>query len=299
MQPPLTFPSLRRFRSIAAVMVGFTGVLACGSPGPAPARPGAPPAPEVSTPPRATGRWTLRRQAGPARYEIRSSAVIELAGDSIPGDSLSTTMLVSLSLADSADVLSVTGTIDSLHVVRGARITTPDSTPPLPIALRGVLDRQGGMTRLQDSIAVPDSLCTTTLDPIIATTRDLFVRLPERLTSGATWQDTTRTTSCRGRIPVTTTTIALYSVLGEQAVGGRDLMAVGRSTTIALAGSGQQYGRSATVQGTGKGTATLLFDPATAALVDGRSQSTVTVTFEAGMLRQTFTQHGRQEIRQR
>jgi hypothetical protein len=225
--------------------------------------------------------------------------VIELAGDSIPGDSLSTTMVVTLALADSADVFSVTGSIDSLQVTRGARITTTDSAPLLPIPLHAVLDRQGGVIRVGDSIAVPDSLCTTTHDPLITTVRDLFVRLPERLTSGATWQDTTRTTSCRGRIPITTTTIATYSVLGEQASAGRNLVAVGRSTTIALAGRGEQYGRSATVQGAGTGTATLLFDPGTAALVDGQSQSTVTVTFEAGMLRQTFTQHGRQEIRQR
>ena len=37
----------------------------------------------------------------------------------------------------------------------------------------------------------------------------------------------------------------------------------------------------------------------TAALVDAQGQSTVDVTFEAGMLRQSFTQHGRQEIRRR
>ena len=43
----------------------------------------------------------------------------------------------------------------------------------------------------------------------------------------------------------------------------------------------------------------LLVDPETAALVDARSESTVAMTFEAGMLRQSFTQHGRQEIRQR
>ena len=225
--------------------------------------------------------------------------MIELAGDSIPGDSLATTMVVSLFLADSADVLSMTGTIDSLSVTRGARITTTDSTPPLPIPLRGIIDRQGGVIRLGDSTAGgADSLCTTTLDPLIAATRDLFVRLPERLTSGTTWQDTVQTTSCRGRIPITTTTIATYTVLGEQA-GGRALLAITRSATISLAGGGQQYGRSATVQGTGTGMGTLLFDPQTAALVDGQSQSTMTVTFEAGMLRQTFTQHGRQEIRQR
>lgn len=225
--------------------------------------------------------------------------MIELAGDSMPGDSLATRMVVSLSVADSAGLLSVSGTIDSLQVARGARINTADSAPPLPIPLRAVLDRQGGVLRLGGTDTIPDSLCMTALDPIISATRELFVRLPERLTSGAGWQDTTQTTSCRGRIPITTTTIATYTVLGEQAVGGRALIAIGRATTISLAGGGEQHSRSATVQGTGTGTGTLLFDPASAALVEGQSQSTVTVTFEAGMLRQTFTQHGRQEIRQR
>ena len=217
----------------------------------------------------------------------------------MPGDSLATRMVVSLSVADSAGLLSVSGTIDSLQVARGARITTTDSVPLLPIPVHAVLDRQGGVLRLGGTDTLPDSLCMTTLDPVISATRDLFVRLPDRLTSGAGWQDTTQATSCRGRIPITTTTIATYNVLGEQAVGGRALIAIGRTTTISLAGGGEQHSRSATVQGTGTGTGTLLFDPATAALVEARGQSTVTVTFEAGMLRQTFTQHGRQEIRQR
>lgn len=208
-------------------------------------------------------------------------------------------MMVSLFLADSAGLLSVTGTIDSLSVARGARITATDSAPPLPIPLRGTIDRRGGVIHLGDATGAPDSLCATTLDPLIAVIRDLFVRLPERLTSGDSWEDTTRTTSCRGRVPITTTTVARYNVLGEQGVGGRALLAIARSATISLAGGGAQHGRSATVHGTGTGAGTLLFDPETAALVDGQSQSTVTVTFEAGMLRQTFTQHGRLDIRQR
>lgn len=299
MQPPSTLLPVRRFRSTALAMIGLAGSLACSSsPGPAPASPGAPPAPEAA-PTRPTGRWSLEREPGSARYEIRSTAMIELAGDSVPGDSLSTTIVVSLSIADSGDALSVTGTIDSLQVARGARITTTDSTPLLPIPLHAVLDRQGGLLQLGRPADVPDSLCNAALDPLIAVTRDLFVRLPERLTSGTTWQDTTQATSCRGRLPVTTTTIATYTVLGEQAVAGRALLAIARSTTLSLTGGGEQHGRSATVQGAGTGSGTLLVDPETAALVDAQGQSTVDVTFEAGMLRQGFTQHGRQEIRRR
>ena len=289
---------MSRSRSIALASIGVAGILACGSPGPAPTRPGTPPSPEVA-PPRTTGSWTLQRTPGSVRYEIRSSTVIELAGDSVPGDSLTTAMVVSLFLADSADVLEVTGTIDSLQVMRGTRITTTDSAPPLPIPLVGVLDRQGGVVHLDHAMALSDSLCAATLDPLISTARDLFVRLPERLTSGATWQDTTQTTSCRGRIPITTTTVATYNVLGEQAVAGRPLVAIARSTTLTVEGGSEQHGRSATVQGTGMGNGTLLIDPRTAALVEGRTESTVTVTFEAGMLRQSFTQRGTQEIRQR
>lgn len=298
MQPPSIPSPVRRFRSIALVPLGIAGILACGSPGTVPARPGPAPVPEA-VPTRPTGRWSLRRETGSARYEIRSIATIELAGDSVPGDSLSTAMIVSLSIADSGAMLSVTGMIDSLEVARGARIRTQDSTPPLPIALHAVLDRQGGVLQLGSPAATADSLCRAALDPLIAATRDLFVRLPQRLTSGTTWRDSTQATSCRGRLPVTTTTIATYTVLGEQVVAGRALLAIARSTTLSLAGGGEQHGRSATVQGSGSGSGTLLVDPETAALVDARSESTVAMTFEAGMLRQSFTQHGRQEIRQR
>lgn len=298
MQPPsIPFP-VHGFRSTALVALGIAGTLACSSPGTVPARPGPAPVPEA-TPTRPTGRWSLQREAGSARYEIRSVATIELAGDSVPGDSLSTAMIVSLAVADSGATLSVAGTIDSLGIARGTRITTQDSMPPLPIVLHGVLDRQGGVLQLGSPAATADSLCRAAVDPLVAVTRDLFVRLPQRLTSGTTWQDSTQATSCRGRLPVTTTTLATYTVLGEQVVAGRALLAIARSTTLSLAGGGEQHGRSATVQGTGSGSGTLLVDPETAALVDARSESTVTVTFEAGMLRQSFTQHGRQEIRRR
>lgn len=298
MQPPLTLRSLPRFRSIAVAPIGLAIILACSSPGPPPTRPGAPPAPEA-TPARSTGRWSLQRAPGAMRYEIRSMAMVELAGDSMPGDSLGAAIVVSLSVADSGDLLAVAGTIDSLRLARGARITTSDSAPALPIRLHAVLDRQGGVLELGSFASPVDSLCAATGDALIALTRDLFVSLPPRLTNGTTWQDTTQATSCRGRIPITTTTVTMYTVRGEHASGGRALLAIDRSTTLSLAGSGKQYGRSATVQGTGTGTGMMLIDPATAALIDGQSQSTVTITFEAGMLRQTFTQRGRQDIRRR
>ena len=302
-----------RVRSASSTAIVLAGVLACVPPRSAPA-PGAPTAPDVTVPGRAADRWSLEREPGVARYEIRSSATIALAGDTIPGDSVVTTMVVSLALADSAGMLAVTGTIDSLDIARGARVIAGDTLPALPIALRAVLDRQGGILDLSP-VSLPDdstlavstvdsaaadsanvSACTTTLDPLVAMARDLFVRLPARLTTGMTWQDTTRTTSCRGRIPITTTTTATYTVRGE---GPDRRIAIDRQVDISVAGNGVQHGRSAAVQGSGTGSGLLLVDPATGALAEARSENTVTITFEAGMLRQTFTQQGRQDIRLR
>lgn len=313
MQPPHLLPFMIRVRSASSAALVLAGVLACVPPRPAPV-PGTPSAPDVTTPRRSADRWSLEREAGVARYEIRSSATIALAGDTLPADSLVTTMIVSLALADSADVLAVTGTIDSIGIERGSRVIAGDTMPVLPVGLRAVLDRQGGVLALSppslpdDSssvVAVADSTvvdsagasaCGTTLDPLVAMTRDLFVRLPARLTTGMAWQDTTQTTSCRGRIPITTTTISSYTVRGE---GPGERIAIDRQVDVTVAGNGVQHGRSAAVQGSGSGTGVLLIDPATAALVEGRSESTITITFEAGMLRQTFTQQGRQDIRLR
>lgn len=298
---------LMRPRSALLIGCGLAGAVACVPPRADPA-PGTPPAPDVMVPRRTLERWSLERQPGTARYTIRNSATIALAGDTVPADSLATTMIVSLALIDSAGVLAVWGTIDSLHLERGSRVITTNTTPPLPIALHAVLDRQGGLLDLSspavpvDSLVVttpitrPDSLCTATMDPLIATTQELFVRLPRRLTTGLTWQDTTETTSCRGHMPVTTTSISTYTVRGESP-GGR--IALSRETAITITGGGVQHGRPASVQGSGTGLGTLLIDPENAALTEGHGQSTVMITFEAGMLRQTFTQQGRQEIRLR
>lgn len=287
-------PRYNTRRTLLAVAVA--GTLGCPSARTTPDRPGAPPSPETTPIIRSPGRWTLEREPGTARYLIRNSATIALAGDTTPPDSLATTLIVSVILSGARDGLTVAGTIDSLRVERGARIATSDTTLSLPIGLQGVLDRQGGVVELRSTVAT-DSTCGTSLDPVIAMTRDVFVRLPSRLTSGMTWEDTTRSTSCRGRIPVATTTIATYSVLGEQATERQRMLAVRRTTVLRMEGSGDQVGRAATVNGSGSGSGTFLIDPESAELVEGRSESTITVTFEAGMLRQTFTQQGTQEIR--
>lgn len=289
------------FKYAALVTITLASMLGCPSPRAAPDRPGAPPAPEAAPPiVRSPGRWTLERDTGFTRYHIRNSATISLAGDTVVApNSLSTVMVVSVTVGDAVDNLKLTGSIDSVVVQRGARISNSDSAPPLPIFLEGVLDRQGGVLELRNISLPTDSLCGTSLDPVVAMTRDLFVRLPSRLASGMTWQDTTRSTSCRGRIPVSTTTVASYTVLGEQFMEQHSLLAVSRNISLLLEGSGMQFGRAATVQGSGSGSGMLLIDPKNAALVESRTQSTITVTFEAGMLRQTFTQQGTQEIRQR
>ena len=300
-------------RSASTVAIVVAGALACVPPRSAPT-PGPPSLPDERVPRRAAERWSLEQEPGVARYEIRNSAAIALAGDTIPADSLVISMVVSLALADSAGVLAVAGTIDSLGIERGSRVIAGDTMPALPIALRAVVDRQGGILELsapplpddsatafpaRDSAAVDPAeapACATALDPLVAMTRDVFVRLPGRLTTGTTWQDTTQTTSCRGRIPITTTTTSTYTVRGE---GPGQRIAIDRQLDISVAGTGVQHGRSATVQGSGTGTGVLLVDPVTGALAEGRSENTVTITFEAGMLRQAFTQQGRQDIRLR
>jgi len=215
-------------------------------------------------------------------------------------DSIATTVVVSVATRDSAGSLAVNGSIDSLYVRRGIRIMAPDSTPPLPIILHGMLTQEGRVLALGRPGAVADSACETSgLDPLIMMTRDVFVRLPSRVASGMSWTDTTRMTSCRGRIPITTTTVATYTVLGQQNAEGEGMLALGRSAVLTLEGSGMQFGRSAAVQGSGSAHGTLLIDPDNAEVVEGRSESTMVITFEAGMLRQTFTQRARLEIRRR
>ncbi|CAA9310712.1 MAG: hypothetical protein AVDCRST_MAG11-1468, partial [uncultured Gemmatimonadaceae bacterium] len=142
--------------------------------------------------------------------------------------------------------------------------------------------------------AAPLACARAGSDALLGVARDLLVALPLTLAEGAIWRDSTSATSCRGNVPLTTSTVHEYRVArvaADSATGARTATVERRSrATIAGQGAGGSVGT--TVVGTGSGQARLTFDLAAGRYEGGEltSAAELTVTTAAGV--QTLRQRG-------
>ena len=102
---------------------------------------------------------------------------------------------------------------------------------------------------------------------------------------------------------MTSGVVRSYEVLEpRRADDGTALTRLARTTAFSLAGTRTtEYGQVIALSGSGGSRSVIELDAVLGVVrsVEVEGTSDVTVTFEAGMLRQTFTQYGRLDIRQR
>jgi hypothetical protein len=144
--------------------------------------------------------------------------------------------------------------------------------------------------------ATPASGCGVGIDPVVASARELVVALPPTLTAGATWRDSATTVTCRGEVPLTTTTVRDYRLVGPTTWNGTPALQIARTTSTSIQGREAQGRQTVAVIGSGSSSATLYVDRATAVLLaaTGESHSTLTVTTPRGSF--PFRQDTRDEI---
>jgi hypothetical protein len=250
----------------------------------------------------AVARWVPRREAGTWRYELRTEATVGLTSDSaaqhVP---VASTTLYTITVTPAGDRFRLAGQVDSTAVQAGSRVPPPqhpDSTRP---AFRAELLPDGTLAALQSTTPAP---CAGGTEPVVAAVQSLFVRLPTTLAVGATWQDTVATVTCRGDLPITSTAVRRYRLVGPTTWNGRPALEVERTGTMALASptdtskdtsttstsaAGTNTNRMS-VTGTGTSTTTLQIDPATGLLLSSRGEHHATLTVTAGRSTLPFQQ---------
>jgi hypothetical protein len=245
------------------------------------ARPAAPepsPAPSPATTPAEPTRWSPRYTAGTWRYELRTDAIIALTADTaarrVPVQSVA---LYTITLQPAGPQLALSGAVDSMAVVAEGRAAEPQAGRTTRPHFTGVISAQGALTSLQ---ATPAGSCPGGLDPVVANAGELVVSLPATLSAGSVWRDTATMVTCRGQVPLTTTLVREYRVVGPTTWSEAPALQIERRTTTSLEGTGSQGGQTISVSGNGSSTATLYVDRTTAVLLgaSGESHSTLTVT---------------------
>ena len=270
------------------VLLVFAGCTAAGPPRagdrvePVPDAPGAVPRP------------IYRYAPGTLVYRITNEATITAAGDSLAmPESLTTTVLIRYNVEDAGGVLDVRGTVDSFSIQGATRTSAPATPALLPIAFRATLHYDGTVLSFE---GLADTACASPGGPLLAAARELLPAIPRPLVLGERWRDTTRSTVCRGDVPVTTTAVQQYTVRGADTFQGSPAVRVTRQSEITLAGSGTQAVQEVTLTGTGNARTELYLDPLTGRFLGSTGEYAADIAFATPRLRQLFTQRVRQRI---
>jgi hypothetical protein len=186
---------------------------------------------------------------------------------------------------------------------------------PAGIALDGIADASpdSGTSVVRDTIPAtpvsPDTLadtrppverpCAVALAAPVALARELLILPPSALAVGTTWSDTTVTTLCRGGVPVTTTAVQRFTVLGSTRIDGDEAVAIERSSESTISGTTRLRGRTVAVSGSGRGRATFYASVERGAILGADGTYETELTIESGTRRQQFDQATRQRVRLR
>jgi hypothetical protein len=131
---------------------------------------------------------------------------------------------------------------------------------------------------------------------------DLLPAMVAPLSNGATWQDSTLTTTCHAMVPVTTRALRDVQVTWVMIPAdfpnatGQAGYRILRTTTGTLAGEGHAAGRQVLLTGTTSTTSASYVSPATGILLGRIGDATTRLIVDTGTQRQEFVQQVRQYI---
>lgn len=260
-------PALR-FHTILALC---TASLACGGKRGAPST-GVTPARPDTLAPNAPVRWQPRRTPGSWHYVSSASTIVSLETDTLAKQvPVLSRVVYRLTATGTANPFTVKGVIDSVAVTAGGKATAAAPGKHPYATFTGALAPNGSLGPLEGS---EPPRCPKGVDPLVAAARTLFIPTPEAFSTGATWQDTVTTVTCRGDVPISGTTIHLYTVLSDTTWEGKPALIVSRtSQTLVQSDTASTAAHTLDISGSGTGTARLLIDPATALLYREVGQS--------------------------
>lgn len=223
-------------------------------------------------------RWSPRYAPGSWRYTLRSDATVTLATDTTAtGVPVHNVTHYTIALDSAGTELRLTGSVDSATVLTEGRIPQPQGQNAAGTRFSAQLAPEG---RLSGLTSTPAAACPSGTDPTVAAVQTLFTTLPPELTIGSQWRDTVSVVTCRGDVPITTTTVRDYQVRTVTTWRGQPALEVVRTGTIAIhGGKDAPADRGMSVTGSGTSSMTMEVEPRTGMLLEasGESHSTFTV----------------------
>ena len=276
----------RRFQIFLAVLflVSCRGSSSTGS-GPVPVITAEPSrsAPRIST----RDRWTITPVATSHRFTSVINTVVELQEPAgIQRDSLASSFTYTLGTQRSGEIISYSAKVESMSIHGGTRIASSMGALTSPFSFSGRLEKN----RISIDSAFTD--CSNDALASIPVIQRALVVTPVTLHKDMTWSDSVSSALCSGSIPVTTTSVRNYRVIGETPQG----ILIERHDRTTAAGEGSQGQHLVRLKTEGSGTAQITIDSATGELLQAVSSASTTAVITASGRDQRFVQTVRERI---
>lgn len=251
---------------------------------------------DSTTPEIRSNSWAPQMSPGIWHYLIRDSSVISINNDTTARvEPIESTTIYTMSVADSNNSLFLAGHVDSL-VVNSRLSTKSASDTTRSTELQASISKQGQLVRINQR--VPTSCAGAGNSPSLRL-GELLATLPTHsVRVGDKWSDTSSTTTCHGKIPLTQTAVREYELLDLSSCQ-RNGAKVRRIVSETLSGSSPETTNHLSATGSGTASAILCLDQNTGVLLasDGESRLNLTVTTIRGVF--PFTQKTRTHIEAR
>jgi hypothetical protein len=230
--------------------------------------------------------WTPQTRAGQWHYLIRDSSTVSINNDTASRvEPIESMMIYTMELADSNNVIVVTGHSDS--VIISSRLSNKPASNTSGTVFHGLVSKQGHFMAVRE---IAPSSCTgsSTQDP--SRIAELLVALPNYpLNVGAKWSDTSSTTTCHGKIPLQQTAVRNYELLDMTSCQD-GAVKIQRLVVDIFTGSSTESNNHLSATGSGTATSILCLERTTGMLLEGsgHAELQLTVTTTRGVF--PFTQ---------
>jgi hypothetical protein len=219
--------------------------------------------------------WSPRITTGTWHYTIQDSSIVSISNDtSAHVHPIELRTIFSITITDSANILVLTGQVDSSVLDTHSASRMKANTGSLTVQ-HMILSKQGRV------IDPPKNAAPTCIGINTASTRipELAVVWPStQVKIGDRWADTLSVTNCHGKIPLVQTAIREYELLDLTSCQQRDAVKVRRSVSDSFTGSSVDTTNHLNARGSGTASTILCVNRDTGTLLESIGQSRVDLT---------------------
>ncbi len=152
-----------------------------------------------------------------------------------------------------------------------------------------------GDVQVVQPVIVTSASCDS--NATLATRAQAFIpKLPNHITAGDRWRDSTTTSGCRGMIPAESTVISNYIAIGDTTLANTVVLQIHRTDLLTASGEGTEGQHRILVTAKGTGAADLFLDVASGRFVHAINTQTSLVNVNASGRLTQFVQHVTESI---